>query len=287
MKKIDLHCHTSASDGLKTPSELIDFAIKNGISVLAITDHDTVSGLEEAVSYSEDRDITLVTGIEFSIDYHDGSFHLVGLGIDHRDREISSVSAHLQEVRDNRIYRIIEDLSRNGIHIPVEDVIEESGGGVMGRPHVARTLVKHGYAVNTNDVFQKFLVKGKPGYVGKERVSLHDAVRLVKNAGGIPVIAHPSSINYNGISEFEAKLKGFVDSGVEGIEVYASFNKPAEIGELRRLAVKYKLVISGGSDYHGDKNEVIGYYQPGEAIPYDEVYESLHSKMQDIPDKKC
>jgi len=279
MKKIDLHCHTTASDGIRTPSSLIDFALENRINVMAVTDHDTVSGLEEAVNYSEGLEITFIPGIEFSIDYKEGSFHLVGLGIDYRNEALNVKSAHLQEVRDNRIYRIIDDLTDNGIHIPVEDVLEESNGGVMGRPHVARTLVKHGYARNINDVFQKYLVKGKPGYVQKERVKLSEAVSLINDAGGISIIAHPSSIDYSDMADFENKLKGFIDEGVEGIEVFASFNKPNEVNEFMGLAEKYDLIISGGSDYHGDKEEVIGYYQPEVPIPFDRVFDSISRKL--------
>lgn len=274
MKKIDLHCHTTASDGIKTPSELIDFAAENGVSVLAITDHDTINGLEEAINYAEGRDFHLIPGIEFSIAYQGGSFHLVGLYVDHRFSPIIEKTRHLQEVRDNRIYRIIEDLASRGVRIPVEEVRNESNGGAMGRPHVARVLVKHGYANTINEVFRNYLVKGKPGYVPKERIPLDEAISLIKGAGGIPLIAHPVSLNYKGFDEFEAMLKGFIDAGVEGLEVYSSMHRPVEVEEFSRLVKKYNLIASGGSDYHGDKDEKIGYYLPTKPIPY-EVYENL------------
>jgi predicted metal-dependent phosphoesterase TrpH len=182
MEKIDLHCHTTASDGIKTPSELIDFAAANGVSVLAITDHDTINGLEEALNHTAGKDFTLIPGIEFSIAYQGGSFHLVGLYVDHNYTPIITKTRHLQEVRDNRIYRIIDDLETHGIFIPVEEVQDESNGGAMGRPHVARVLVKHGYANTINEVFRKYLVKGKPGYVPKERIALDEAISLIKGA---------------------------------------------------------------------------------------------------------
>lgn len=277
MKMIDLHCHTTASDGIRTPSDLIDFAIERNVGVLAVTDHDTVSGLEEAVKYASDKDLTLIPGIEFSIDYQGGSFHLVGLYVDYSYSPLIEKTLHLQTVRDKRIYRIIEDLEKYGIEIPVEDVLQESAGGAIGRPHVARVLVKHGYANNINEVFKKYLVKGKPGYVKKERIRIEDAISLVKGAGGISIIAHPVSLNYRNMTEFENILKGFVEAGVDGIEVYSSMHKPSEISDFLDLAVKYNLIISGGSDYHGDKDEKIGYYLPSKPIPY-EIYDRIKSR---------
>ncbi|HNX22784.1 MAG TPA: PHP domain-containing protein [Spirochaetota bacterium] len=273
---IDLHCHTTASDGIKTPSELIDFAIEKNVGILAVTDHDTVSGLEEAVNYASGKDFVLIPGIEFSIDYQGGSFHLVGLYIDHLYTPLIEKTLHLQDVRDKRIYRIIDDLEKHGIEIPVEDVLNESAGGAIGRPHVARVLVKHGYANNINEVFKKYLVKGKPGYVRKERIKLEEAVSLIKGAGGISIIAHPVSLNYKNIPEFETILKGFIDAGVEGIEAYSSMHKTSEINDFLELAQKYNLIISGGSDYHGDKDEKIGYYFPTKPIPY-EIYDRIKS----------
>ncbi len=274
MNMIDLHCHTTASDGIKSPSELIDFAIGQNVRVLAVTDHDTVSGLEEAVNYASGKDIALIPGIEFSIDYQGGSFHLVGLYIDHQYKPLIDKTLHLQEVRDKRIYRIIEDLEKHGIEIPIEEVLLESGGGAIGRPHVARVLLKHGYANNINEVFKKYLVKGKPGYVKKERIKLEEAISLIRGAGGLSIVAHPVSLNYKNITEFENLLKGFIDSMVDGIEVYSSMHKASEISSFLELAEKYNLIVSGGSDYHGDKDEKIGYYLPSKPIPY-EIYERI------------
>jgi predicted metal-dependent phosphoesterase TrpH len=279
MKKIDLHCHTTASDGIKTPSQLIDYAISCNVEVLAVTDHDTIVGLAEAVEYASSRDFTLITGIEFSIDYSGGSFHLLGLNIDHNNRTLFDKTLHLQDVRDNRIYHIIEDLARHNIYIPVEDVLLESNGGAVGRPHVARTLVRHGYARDINEIFQKYLVKGKPGYVPKERISLPEAVSLIKGAGGIAVIAHPVSLNFRDFGVFESQLRGFIDQGLEGIEVYSSMHKDSEVRRFKELAIRYNLAVTGGSDYHGDKHEALGYYQSDELIPF-EIFEPLMSRFK-------
>ncbi len=279
MKKLDLHCHTTASDGIKTPSRLIDYALSCNVEVLAVTDHDTIGGLAEAVAYASSMGFTLIQGIEFSIDYSGGSFHLLGLNIDHNNRPLIDKTLHLQDVRDNRIYRIIEDLARHNIYIPVEDVLLESNGGAAGRPHVARTLVRHGYARDINEIFQKYLVKGKPGYVPKERISLSEAVSLIKGAGGIAVIAHPVSLNFRDFGVFESLLRGFIDQGVEGIEVYSSMHKDSEVRKFKELAARYNLAVTGGSDYHGDKHETLGYYHPDELIPF-EIFDHLMGRFK-------
>ncbi|MCL1833365.1 MAG: PHP domain-containing protein [Leptospirales bacterium] len=274
MNLIDLHCHTTASDGIKTPAELIDYAISKNVNILAITDHDTIYGLKEGVDYALKKKFNLIPGIEFSIDYKGGSFHLVGLYIDYNYTPLIEKTIHLHEVRDNRVFRIINDLKIHGIDIPIEDVLQESTGGAIGRPHVARALVKHGYANNINEIFKKFLVKGKPGYVKKERIKLEDAVSLIKGAGGVAIIAHPVSLNCKSISDFENTIKGFMDKGVEGIEVYSSMHKHSDINDFLNIADKYNLVVSGGSDFHGDKDEKIGYYLPTKPIPYN-IYERI------------
>lgn len=271
MKKIDLHCHTTASDGIRTPSELIDFAIEQGIDVIAITDHDTVSGVAEALSHGKSRNFRVIPGIEFSIEYQGGTFHLLGLNIDHTYAPMLEKLKYLQDARDSRIYRIVEDLAMHDINIPVEEVLEESRGGTMGRPHVARVMVKHGMAPTINDIFKRYLVKGKPGYVKKERIRLDNAVRLIHEAGGRSIIAHPVSLNYRDFSEFEEILKRFVHDGVEGIEAYSSMHTQSDVNEFLRLAEKYGLAVSGGSDYHGDKGESIGYYLPGNPIPFEKI----------------
>ena len=269
MKIIDLHCHTTASDGIKTPSELIEFAISQGVEVIAITDHDTVAGIAEALDYAYARSFKVVPGIEFSIDFPGGSFHLLGLNVDHSYEPLLTKLTHLQNVRDTRIYRIIDDLAYNGIEIPLNEVLDESQGGTMGRPHVARVLVKHGYAPTINDVFKRFLIKGKPGYIKKEKISFTEAMELVSGAGGQSIIAHPVSLGYKNYDEFESILKGFVERGISGIEAFSSMHTNRDIEEILRLAGKYGLHVSGGSDYHGDKDEKIGYYMPSKPVPYD------------------
>lgn len=267
MKKIDLHTHTTASDGIYPPRALIDLARSNGLVAMAITDHDTVDGLGEALEYAASVGFRLFPGIEFSIDYDEGSFHLIGLNLDHGDASLINKIGFLTEEREKRAYRIIEDLHRHGIDIPIEEVLAESGGGSIGRPHVARVMVDRGYAASIKELFRSYLVKGKPGYVKKTRIAFREAVDLIHACGGIPVVAHPVSLECRDMDHFETLLRGFVDAGVEGIEAYAAMHTPEMAEAYRALGERYGLLITGGSDFHGDKDEVIGYFRKGELIP--------------------
>ncbi|OHD69025.1 MAG: hypothetical protein A2W19_17370 [Spirochaetes bacterium RBG_16_49_21] len=267
MKKLDLHTHTTASDGIYSPRELIDAAIHNGLVALAITDHDTVDGLPEAVKYAARAGIRLYPGVEFSIDYDEGSFHLLGINIDYTHAGLRKEVKRLAEFRGARAYKIVEDLKRHDIDIPIDEVLAQSGGGAIGRPHIARVMVDHGYASSIRDVFRDYLVKGKPGYVKKERIEFNAAISLIKDSGGIPVIAHPVSLECRDYDEFEGRLKQFINAGVRGMEVYAGMHTVDQAMQYRRLADKYDLVVTGGSDFHGDKEEILGNYTKERSIP--------------------
>jgi predicted metal-dependent phosphoesterase TrpH len=273
-KKIDLHTHTTASDGIYTPSELIDIALKEDLVALAVTDHDTIDGLAEAVEYSAGKDLELVPGIEFSIDYTGGSFHLLGLNIDYTDIDLSAECQRLTAIREGRAERIVHDLNAKGYTISFREVEAISPGGAIGRPHIARVLIKNGYAGDMNEVFSNFMVRGKPGYVPKEKIKLEKAVHLIVDSGGIPVIAHPVSLNFDGHGDFERTLREFIDKGVAGIEVYSTMHTPKEVEMFLHFAQKYNLVVTGGSDFHGDKREEIGHYSDDRLIPL-ELYEKL------------
>ncbi|MBN1496965.1 MAG: PHP domain-containing protein [Spirochaetes bacterium] len=269
MRKIDLHTHTTASDGIYTPRGLIDLARQNGLIALAITDHDTVDGLPEAMEYASSVGFRVFPGVEFSIEYDTGSFHLIGFNLDFKNQRLRNTVRELAEHRGARAYRIIDDLKKHGIDLPVEEVLAAAAGGAMGRPHVARVMVNHGYAPTIRDIFQKYLVKGKPGYVKKVRIEFEDAVSVIKESGGIPVIAHPVSLECADLGEFESLLKGFVAAGVEGLEAYASMHTPEMAAEYLALAKKYGLLVTGGSDFHGDKDETIGNYNKDCPVPFE------------------
>ncbi len=266
---IDLHTHTTASDGIYSPEALIDLALRSHVKTLAITDHDTLGGLKAAIAYASKKSFDFIPGIEFSVDYPGGSFHLLGLYVDYEDSELIETTARLMEFRNTRASRILEDLSKYGIDIPHTLLEEISGGESMGRPHIARAMIKLGFAPDISAVFQNFLVKGKPGYVKKEKIKLSDAIRLIKKGHGIPIIAHPISLNLPSFKDFENLLEELMKAGIEGIEVFASMHSDREVEEFLKIALKYHLLITGGSDFHGDKEEVIGYYSNNRQIPFD------------------
>ncbi|MCX8123462.1 MAG: PHP domain-containing protein [Spirochaetes bacterium] len=279
MELIDLHCHTTASDGIYSPTGIIDYAISHNVSVLAITDHDSIDGLDQAIAYAKQKSFNLIPGIEFSIDYPHGSFHLVGMGIDHTNVDLCNELSHLQMLRKERIFKIVKDLQLHGIDITDEEVAIEALGNSPGRPHVARVLVKKGYAATVSDVFTQYMVKGKPGYVKKEKINFHRALQLIKMSGGVAIVAHPVSLGFGSWDECENILKEFIDAGVEGIEVYSSMHNDDDVTQLLHIAKKYSLIISGGSDFHGDKQETMGYYADNKPIPFELSKQFLKSKM--------
>lgn len=282
-KKIDFHTHTTASDGIYTPSQLIDIALKEEVIAMAITDHDTVDGLAEGIEYSGRKDLELIQGIEFSIDYTGGSFHLLGLNIDYKDSELSAECGRLTAVREGRAERIVHELKAKGFNISFQEVETMSPGGAIGRPHIARVLIKNGYAKEMKEVFANFMIKGKPGFVPKEKINIEKAVSLIVNSGGIPVIAHPVSLNFDGPHEFERILRQLIEWGVGGIEAYSTMHTPEEIEMFLHFADKYNLIVSGGSDFHGDKREEIGHCFKDMLIPldlYGKIKAALGNKIQ-------
>lgn len=279
MKKIDLHTHTTASDGIYSPKELIDLAMRNDVAAMAITDHDTVDGLPDAEDYARSLGFRLYPGVEFSVDYEPGSFHLLGINIDCRHEGLRNEVRRLAHHRSTRAERIIDDLKKNGIEVPLDEVLAESDGGSIGRPHIARVLVNHGYASNIRDIFKEYLVPGKPGFVKKERVKLDVAISLIRESGGIPVIAHPVSLGIDDSGAFGDFLGEMIAGGIEGLEVFAAMHTPVQAGEYLKIAESLGMVVTGGSDFHGDKDEIIGNYSKEQMIPI-ELYEKLESYIQ-------
>lgn len=266
-KKIDLHVHTKASDGLYSPSEIIDYALSQNISVLGICDHDTVAGIPEAIKYANKKDMELIPGVEFSLNCQGGSFHLVGLFIDHLNKKLLEKTERLKDSRMERVIKMIELLSKEGYDVSLKEVQEAAKGAALGKPHIARILVKKGYAKDMTIVFKTFMCYGKPGYVKRERISFDEAISVIKESGGISILAHPISLNLKSFEKYESFIKDLKNKGLDGIEVYSSMHSMDEVNEFNKIAEKYNMIVSGGSDYHGDKGKVIGVYTDGEFIP--------------------
>lgn len=268
MKKIDLHVHTTASDGLLSPSEIIGLANKRALSAVAVTDHDAVGGIDEALFAADDiPGLMVIPGIEFSIDYPTGDFHLVGLFIDHKNPALNAKTSELTLARETRGRRIVDDLNKHGYEIDFSEVEIEAAGGAIGKPHVARALVKRGYAADFKNAFTRFFAEGMPGCIKKDKVSIEEALILIREAGGISIAAHPASLELENEENYISEFRRFAGMGLGGIEVYSPMHGRRELALFKSIAEEFDLLVSGGSDYHGDKKERLGYYGESRKIP--------------------
>jgi hypothetical protein len=247
---VDLHTHSNESDGTLTPCDLIRYAHQNGLSALALTDHDTISGLAEAEAAAEELGIRLIPGIEIEVAFNGGEFHLLGLGIYRRRGLLSEELKELQTDRRNRNNGILERMRSDGIKVDYSEVEELAGGEIVGRPHFARFLITKGIVKNTEEAFSRYLRPGMPYYVTKRTLTLRESADLIHNAGGKAVIAHPLSL-YLGWRVLPERLKEFRDQGVDGIEAYHSNATFKECRRLQDIADTLGLLVTAGSDFHG------------------------------------
>jgi len=251
---VDLHTHSVCSDGTLTPKELIEHALSISLSAVALTDHDTIEGVNEAVKAGKNRNIHVIPGVEISAEYKNGTMHIVGLFLQKNLDGLQKSLARLQQAREERNPMIIKRLVDLGIPITFEKVKEISGQGQIGRPHIAKALMDIGVVKDFDDAFVRYLGKDKPAYVDKFRFSPVNAINMVKDAGGVAILAHPNTL-YLEDDKLEKKLIELKDSGLEGIEtIYCNYSK-AMINIYARLAKKIDLAQSGGSDFHGANKE--------------------------------
>ncbi|MCH8271724.1 MAG: PHP domain-containing protein [Candidatus Marinimicrobia bacterium] len=271
---IDLHTHTYASDGTYSPAALVTLAKEHGIEAIAVTDHDTIEGLPEAMEAGERLGVEVVPGMELSVEYGPGSMHILGLLINLEDKGLNDTLAKLQESRASRNPQIIEKLNELGMPITMEEVEKISGGGQLGRPHIAAALVKNGYVNNTQEAFDKYLQKGASAYFERRRLSREEAADLIHGAGGLLILAHPGTLGVNG-SKFYNLLSELKDAGFDGIEVFYNNHSHAEEDRLMKIADKLEFIISGGTDFHGENKPSIklGVGYGNMAIPYEVLQE--------------
>lgn len=241
---VDLHAHTTASDGAVSPASLVEAAVRAHLQAIAITDHDTIAGSDEAVATGERVGIRVVRGCELSA--YDGDFevHLLALHIS----DVGAIAPSLEGFQRERVDRgrsIVEHLERAGAPISFDDVIAEAAGGALGRPHVARVLIRAGHAVDHRDAFDRFLGAGRPAYVPKPRLDVADAISLAHSCGALAVWAHP------GREGTRERLVRLASHGLDGVEVRHPGHTPTDVVRLSRLASELDLVPSGGSDWHG------------------------------------
>lgn len=249
---IDLHVHTTASDGQFSPSQIIQMAVDKGLSRIAITDHDTAAGLEEAKAAAQELKINFVAGTELNISFPTGEFHLLGLGFTHISPSLNEIFEDLVKSRQERNENIISKMQKDGIQISLEEVQKDYPDTILGRPHFAAELVKKKVVKNRQMAFDKYLAKGRPWYVDRVGANLDQAIVAIKESGGLPVVAHPMSL-YLSWGKLPETLQNFYERGVAGIEAYHPGARMTECLRLEELARKIGLFITAGSDFHGPK----------------------------------
>lgn len=245
---LDLHVHSSASDGTLTPLQLLKKADEAGFSHVSITDHDTVDGYD--ILTHDDISTILVPGIEISAEFSGGTLHILGYGIDPFEARLRRIIGELQRFRLERNRKIIANMERLGFDVSFEEVLNEAGGGIIGRPHFAALLLEKGYVATRQEAFDKFLGKGAPLYIDKQRLQSEEAISLIKGSGGIAVMAHPYKTNLKG-KELRNLVGTLVSQGLAGIEAFYSRHSQEETKGCLGIAREFDLIVSAGSDFHG------------------------------------
>jgi 3',5'-nucleoside bisphosphate phosphatase len=250
MTRIDLHAHTTASDGSLSPAELVQLAKCQGLAALAITDHDTVDGLAAARAEGDRLEISIIPGIELSCFYQNIELHILGYFIDPDDPQLRPALRRYLSSREDRNLRIIGRLQELGLNITYEEVKTFSGAATMGRPHIAQVLLQKGYVLSVADAFSRYLGDDAPAYIARALPEASEAIALIRNIGGIPVLAHPlyASRAKQGFESLCATLK---NTGLLGLEAVYSGHTQQQTDRLRSVARDQGLLISGGSDFHG------------------------------------
>jgi len=251
MKLIDLHVHSTASDGSYSPAEVVRQAKAGGLTAMALTDHDTVDGLPEAVAAGQTLGLEVIPGVEISAQFPGGTMHILGLFVDYHNGVLDERLMVLKQARLDRNPQIIDKLNALGIPITMARVEEISGGGQVGRPHIARALQEAGFVASIQQAFDLYLRKGGKAYAGKFRFSPDQALTMIREAKGIPVLAHPFTLNLGSafaLRNLVIELKG---QGLAGLEVFYSEHTPEQMALYLKLAQELNLLVTGGSDYHG------------------------------------
>lgn len=248
---IDLHTHSTASDGTLTPEALVDLAAEKGLNALALTDHDTVAGIPAALVRGKQRGVLVIPGVELGAKWNGGGqMHILGYYIDHRHPHLLERLSWLQARRWERAEQIVTRLHEAGAPISWERVTQLAGAGSVGRPHVARVLLEAGYVQSVSEAFERYLKPGAPAFLEKMQFMSAEAIELVRSSGGVAVLAHPTTLRLSP-EGLEACLQQLLGEGLKGIEAYWSKHNKAETLCFEDLAIRHGLIVTGGSDYHG------------------------------------
>jgi predicted metal-dependent phosphoesterase TrpH len=257
---VDLHAHSTASDGARSPTDVVREAKRVGLSALALTDHDTVAGIPEALAAGDAVGVRVVAGVELSAVEGDLETHILGLHL-YDTSELEARLVALRDMRRLRAERIVIRLNEIGVRVAFDAVLEQASGGAIGRPHVARALIAEGWATDFRDAFDRYLGNGRPAYVPKDKLPVTDAIGLIHRARGLAVLAHPAQ---TGTRE---RIAALVEQGIDGVEVRHPSHSSEDATRLLALVDHFHLVPSGGSDWHGgaDGSRALGMMRvPGE-----------------------
>lgn len=275
MGQADLHMHSTASDGRLTPAQVVEEAAQRGLRFMALTDHDTADGIDQALATAQNfPDLKLIPGVEISTDLPSGEAHVLGYFIDYTGQEFMSRLEHFRNSRLKRAKKMVAKLDKLGVHLDWSRVEQIAGSSAMGRPHIAQAMLEKGYIDSFKQAFTDYIGREGPAYVEREKLTPTEAVKLIIRARGLAVLAHPFTVG-----QPEAMVAELKSAGMAGLETYYNGYSDEEIGQLIALARKYNLITTGGSDYHGiDPSETpIG----GINLPLEPV-EQLIAKAREI-----
>jgi hypothetical protein len=253
---IDLHIHSTASDGSLTPAAILDQAQKLNLAAIAITDHDSIDGSKEALRAGVPPSLHFLTGVEISAAHPPffpgrGSFHILGYGIRLDDPVLDQTLKKLQEVRKNRNPKIVKRLNELGFPVTLKEVQQFAGEGQIGRPHIASALMQKGYVASIGEAFETLLGTAKPAYIDKERIECEGAIKMIRGAGGIATLAHPGLLDVADQNQLETLIQNLIDIGMGAIEVYYPQHTAEQTDTYIQLSKRYGLLMTGGTDFHG------------------------------------
>ncbi len=282
--KADLHIHSTESDGTLSPDEIVSSALRGGVQVIAITDHDTISGSVQAMEAGIPPSMQFITGVEISADYppflpRKGSIHVLGYNVDPADERLKRNLELLQESRLNRTPRILAALNSLGVDITMEELSASFPAGQIGRPHIAQLMADKNIVGSIHEAFDVFLGNGKSAYVEKQRIPYADAVKMILDAGGVPVLAHPYLIQGGEESMIENLIKESIPLGLRGIEAFYPHHTAHQTNHCLSVADRYDLFVTGGTDFHGDitPDTQIGYAKDNFSVSVKDIEKFLNS----------
>ncbi len=270
----DLHIHTTASDGADTPREVVRKALDKGLAAIAVSDHDTLAGVNEALQAAADFQLEVLSGVEVNTYYKGMEIHVLGYLIDPNNEEFTTTLRGLQEERLTRAEKMVGKLKKLGMKIKMSRVLELSGEGTVGRPHIARALLEKKYVSSMQEAFNQYIGAGKPAYVPREKLNPVEAIQLIIKAKGVPVLAHP------GFSKVDHLLPSLIKAGLKGLEVWHRNHTPLMVEHYYKITKDCGLIPTGGSDYHGSHHDICNVIG-GAVAPYESV-QLLKDAVRDI-----